>query len=187
MNMNTNAPPTVSQHRYASSKSGNDDKDADDDKDETSTTTRLEENATDTSTATMANQPLDLGLPGAQKGGKKLAIVFTCTVCNTRSAKQFTEQAYKHGVVMVMCPGCDSRHLIADNLSMFDDDKMGFSIERQMEEMGQHVTKVTNDDVMELTLDQWVREEKVQQLQADAAAAAGDDQQPPNNDTNGKS
>jgi hypothetical protein len=153
---NTNAP-NLSQHRYASSKSGDDD-----DKDE-NTTTSLEETPLENTATTMADQ-LDLGLPGALKGGKKLAIVFTCTVCNTRSAKQFTEQAYKHGVVMVLCPGCNNRHLIADNLDMFDDEKGGYSIEKGMAKIGQNVTKVTNDNVLELTLEQWVGEEKLQQV-----------------------
>ena len=116
-----------------------------------------------TTTTSMADQ-LDLGLPGAQKGGKKLAIVFTCTVCNTRSAKQFTEKAYKTGVVMVLCPGCNNKHLIADNLSMFDDEKGGWSIEKAMAKMGQDVTTVTNDNVLELTLDQWVGQEKLQEI-----------------------
>lgn len=150
---------TLSRHRYASSKSGN----ADNDKDE-NTTTSLEETSLENTTATTIADQLDLGLPGAQKGGKKLAIVFTCTICNTRSAKQFTEKAYKYGVVMAMCPGCNNKHLIADNLSMFDDEKGGWSIEKAMAKMGQNVTTVTNDNVLELTLDQWVGEEKLQEV-----------------------
>jgi protein import protein ZIM17 len=146
-----------------SSKSGNDNDD--DDKDE-NTITRLEETSLEniTATTTAIADQLDLGLPGAQKGGKKLAIVFTCTICNTRSAKQFTEKAYKYGVVMAMCPGCNNKHLIADNLSMFDDEKGGWSIEKAMAKMGQNVTTVTNDNVLELTLDQWVGEEKLQEV-----------------------
>ena len=35
------------------------------------------------------------GLPGTEHGGRRLAIVFTCTVCDTRSAKKFSEQAYR--------------------------------------------------------------------------------------------
>jgi hypothetical protein len=64
-------------------------------------------------------------LPGTSKGGKnnsrQLAIIYTCNVCNTRSAKKFTEHAYNHGVVLVRCPKCESLHLIADRLGFFED------------------------------------------------------------------
>jgi hypothetical protein len=104
------------------------------------------------------------GLPGAQTGGKKLAIVFTCTICNTRSAKQFTEQAYRHGIVIVRCPGCEKQHLIADNLSMFSDsDEDGFNIETAMAKLGQSVTTVTDDNLFELTLEQIVGTEALKE------------------------
>jgi hypothetical protein len=47
---------------------------------------------------------------------------------------------------------------------MFDDEKGGWSIEKAMAKMGQNVTTVTNDNVLELTLDQWVGEEKLQEI-----------------------
>ena len=95
------------------------------------------------------------GLPGSQTGGKKLAIIFTCTVCNTRAAKQFTEHAYNKGVVLVKCPGCGNQHLIADNLSMFTDSTDdGWNIEKAMKKIGQNVKTVTDDNVLELTMDE---------------------------------
>lgn len=93
---------------------------------------------------------LETPIPGAQQGGKKMAIVFTCKVCNTRSAKQFTEQAYKHGVVIVKCPGCSNQHLIADRLGFFEDDS--WDIETAMKNVGEKFTAVTNENVLELTM-----------------------------------
>jgi protein import protein ZIM17 len=98
----------------------------------------------------------DLVIPGAQKGGKKLAIIFTCTVCDTRAAKQFTENAYQRGVVIVTCPGCNNRHLIADNLGFFPDEEDGedgWNIEKGMAKLGQNVKMVNNDSVLELSVD----------------------------------
>ena len=72
-------------------------------------------------------------------------MVFTCNVCNTRSAKQFSWLAYYHGVVLVTCPGCDNRHLIADRLHWFD----GMSVEDYLAAKGQTVTKAQEfDDTM---------------------------------------
>jgi hypothetical protein len=61
-------------------------------------------------------------IPGTRVGGgRTLAIIYTCGVCETRSIKQFTERAYQHGVVMVQCPGCGNWHLIADHLGYFEE------------------------------------------------------------------
>ncbi|TFY68284.1 hypothetical protein EVG20_g3626 [Dentipellis fragilis] len=51
----------------------------------------------------------------------KLSLTFTCTVpnCNERSTHQFTKRAYEKGIVLVECPGCKNRHLIADHLGWF--------------------------------------------------------------------
>ena len=46
------------------------------------------------------------------------------------------------------CPGCESLHLIADNLGWFDDEKV--NIETIMQEKGQSVGVVDNLDALEL-------------------------------------
>lgn len=79
-------------------------------------------------------------IPGTSKGGsRQLAIIFTCKVCDTRSAKKFTERAYNHGVVLVRCPKCNNLHLIADRLGYFSDDEggKGWDIEMFMKSVGQ--------------------------------------------------
>ena len=92
----------------------------------------------------VVNVPDELTIPGAEKGGRKLALVFTCAVCNTRSVKQFTERAYAHGVVIVTCPGCKKQHLIADRLGYFaDDDGKTFDLNTLAERTGRSVKRVT--------------------------------------------
>ncbi|PKI84674.1 hypothetical protein MVES1_001394 [Malassezia vespertilionis] len=51
----------------------------------------------------------------------QLQLTFTCTVpdCGTRSTHEFAKRSYTDGIVLVQCPGCKSRHLIADNLGWF--------------------------------------------------------------------
>lgn len=63
-------------------------------------------------------------LAQARRGIKvvpKMNIIFTCSVCDTRSAKTFTKNAYENGVVLVQCPGCEKYHLIADRLGWFEE------------------------------------------------------------------
>lgn len=89
----------------------------------------------------------DKPLPGVVSEGEKLAIVFTCDKCSTRSAKQISKQAYHNGVVIVRCPGCQADHLIADRLNMFQEGN--WDIENALSK--DNFKKVSNDDVFELT------------------------------------
>eukprot|EP00200_Dunaliella_tertiolecta_P006669 CAMPEP_0202359540 /NCGR_PEP_ID=MMETSP1126-20121109/12795_1 /ASSEMBLY_ACC=CAM_ASM_000457 /TAXON_ID=3047 /ORGANISM="Dunaliella tertiolecta, Strain CCMP1320" /LENGTH=226 /DNA_ID=CAMNT_0048952979 /DNA_START=148 /DNA_END=828 /DNA_ORIENTATION=+ len=70
--------------------------------------------------------------PAGEVGRVKatLAMMYTCGKCETRSMKTFSHQAYKHGVVLVRCPSCQSLHLIADNLGWFGE--RGWNVERLM-------------------------------------------------------
>jgi mitochondrial protein import protein ZIM17 len=62
-----------------------------------------------------------------------MAIVFTCTKCDTRSAKTFSRHSYEKGIVLIRCPGCKKLHLIADHLGWFGDN---FKIEDLAAEIG---------------------------------------------------
>merc|ERR1711928_182473 len=72
----------------------------------------------------------------------KYQIHYTCCVCDTRSIKTISQQAYKEGVVLVQCDGCEKYHLIADNLGWFSDTRV--NIEDIIAEKGGNVVKVTN-------------------------------------------
>lgn len=111
-------------------------------------------------------------IPGTEHGGRRLAIIFTCTVCETRSAKKFSKDSrvvpgpraaalgpsserrvpcrYDHGVVIVRCPGCQNNHLIADNLGFFEDDQKPrhWNIEDLMAERGEAVNTVDDDNLL---------------------------------------
>ncbi|KAG8957123.1 hypothetical protein FRC03_010516 [Tulasnella sp. 419] len=63
-----------------------------------------------------------------QNDEPKLALTFTCTAnneltknvqCNHRSSHQFTKRAYTKGLVIIQCPSCKNRHLIADHIGWF--------------------------------------------------------------------
>jgi len=68
------------------------------------------------------------------------AMAFTCCVCGTRTAKRISKRAYHHGVVIVQCPGCGNRHLIADHFQWFTDAPT--DIEQIMREKGEEVVRL---------------------------------------------
>lgn len=48
-------------------------------------------------------------------------LSFTCKKCSTRSSHEVSKQAYHKGTVLIQCPGCKNRHLIADHMKIFSD------------------------------------------------------------------
>eukprot|EP01120_Amphizonella_sp_Union-15-10_P005557 TRINITY_DN1652_c0_g1_i2.p1 TRINITY_DN1652_c0_g1~~TRINITY_DN1652_c0_g1_i2.p1 ORF type:complete len:169 (+),score=22.36 TRINITY_DN1652_c0_g1_i2:54-560(+) len=88
----------------------------------------------------------------------RLGLAFTCKVCETRSVKTFSKASYTQGVVIVICPGCDNKHLIADNLEWFGPEK---NIEEIMAKKGVPVTKLgVNDEGVIEILDSVIRHEE---------------------------
>lgn len=66
-------------------------------------------------------------------------MTFTCKKCLERSSHRITKQAYHFGTVLVNCPGCKSRHLIADHMKIFSDTSI--TIEDIMREKGEFIQK----------------------------------------------
>lgn len=72
-----------------------------------------------------------------------LLIGFTCKVCNHRSHHTMSKHAYTKGTVLIQCPGCRTRHLMADHLGWFDrDHRLGKrTIEEILESRGETVRR----------------------------------------------
>lgn len=45
-------------------------------------------------------------------------MTFTCRVCKDRSSHRISKQGYHKGTILITCPGCKNRHLIADHLGV---------------------------------------------------------------------
>lgn len=73
----------------------------------------------------------------------QMMIAFTCNKCEERSSHVFSKQAYVKGTVLIECPGCKNRHLIADNLKIFDDNKI--NLEDILRAKGESVATSTAD------------------------------------------
>jgi protein import protein ZIM17 len=95
---------------------------------------------------------------------RDMHLVFTCKVCETRSVKGMSKQAYNEGVVICRCPGCQKLHLIADNLNYFGQ-------KRNLEDiLGQPIETIT--DVAEFSPAKIIGEEKLTQLQLEDRSLA---------------
>lgn len=82
-----------------------------------------------------------------KKTDGKFQLMFTCKKCDTRNSKFITKLAYYKGVVIVICDGCENKHLIADNLNWFTDMNGKKNIEDIMAEKGETVQKILSSDL----------------------------------------
>ncbi|UKK00315.2 hypothetical protein MACK_000387 [Theileria orientalis] len=90
-------------------------------------------------------------LSEASSNNDRYIAVFTCNICNHRSAKSFSKQAYNHGIVYVRCESCKSLHLISDQLGWFGDKQ---NIEEILSRKGHQVSKMElGQDVSESDLE----------------------------------
>ncbi|KAF9733023.1 hypothetical protein PMIN06_006864 [Paraphaeosphaeria minitans] len=68
-------------------------------------------------------------------------LTFTCKSCTTRSSHRVSKQGYHHGTVLISCPGCKNRHLVADHMKIFSDKSV--TLEDIMRERGNFVKRGT--------------------------------------------
>jgi mitochondrial protein import protein ZIM17 len=86
------------------------------------------------------NSTSKMGGKGIGPAHGEMVAAFTCTVCETRSVKRFTKLSYTKGIVIVECPGCYNKHLLADNLGWFDDERV--NIEEILRSRGEEVKRI---------------------------------------------
>lgn len=96
--------------------------------------------STSATSNTTTNEPMKMDHP-------MLLLAFTCKKCDTRSTHMMSKQAYNHGTILVQCPHCKVRHLMADHLKIFSDNKI--TIQDIMHAQGQAVSKEPTDLVWE--------------------------------------
>lgn len=103
--------------------------------------------------ATDEGQPEDAVAAAAEAAAKqksktdRFLVQFTCSstlesgeTCGTPNVHSISKHAYRKGTVIVRCPGCNSSHLIADNLDWIGDvglDESFKNLEEYMERQGE--------------------------------------------------
>lgn len=120
----------------------------------------------------------------------KFQLQYTCKICSTRNSHSVTRLAYRKGVVIAVCKGCESKHLIADNLGWsnyiggFDFDNGERNIEKYMEnrdqearENGTASDEGDNDLVMRVNQSVFDLENMLYKDEGDAMSFANDNDQ----------
>ena len=97
-------------------------------------------------------------VPGVKTTDEVYVIMYTCKICETRSAKKISKHSYHHGCVIVRCPSCKNLHLIADHLGVVE--QKGWTIEKFLAEEGGGKFAF-RDNVLEVSLQDITGEEGV--------------------------
>mmetsp|Transcript_93447 Transcript_93447/g.166286 ORF Transcript_93447/g.166286 Transcript_93447/m.166286 type:complete len:219 (+) Transcript_93447:30-686(+) len=87
-------------------------------------------------------------VPLARVAPRKFKILFTCKICETRNSHMISRLAYQQGIVIATCPGCNSRHLLADKTGLLD---IGIWDVESLADQGENVTRLTTDGVVRVT------------------------------------
>ncbi|KAK7200372.1 DNL zinc finger containing protein [Novymonas esmeraldas] len=69
-----------------------------------------------------------------------MVAAFTCGPCDYRMVKRFSKHAYTKGIVIVECPNCRAKHLLADNLGWMEDSAT--NIEAILAARGESFTRI---------------------------------------------
>lgn len=80
-------------------------------------------------------------IPPQFQGVPHYQLSFTCKPCTERSSHRISKQGFHSGTVLISCPGCKARHLIADHLKIFSDTSK--TIEDILREQGDKVVRGT--------------------------------------------
>ncbi|CAE8675304.1 unnamed protein product [Polarella glacialis] len=81
-------------------------------------------------------------VPLARVAPRKFRLLFTCKICETRNSHMISRLAYQQGIVIATCPGCSSKHLIADKTGILD---WGLWDVEMLAQRGENVTRLTTD------------------------------------------
>ncbi|KAH0289760.1 zf-DNL-domain-containing protein [Aureobasidium namibiae CBS 147.97] len=87
----------------------------------------------------LTDRPDQLPKPESREEVPSYEMTFTCKACSIRSSHRMSKQGYHHGTILITCPGCKNRHLIADHLKIFSDKRI--TLEDILAEKGQLLKK----------------------------------------------
>ncbi|GFF38618.1 uncharacterized protein C24H6.02c [Aspergillus udagawae] len=82
-------------------------------------------------------------------------ITFTCKPCGHRSSHRMSKHGYHRGTILIRCPSCLNRHVIADHLNIFMDKKS--TLEDILQREGKRLTRGYVDGDMEFWEDGTVK------------------------------